>query len=116
MVGLTKCEITNINLYANINEIIGFYYKFYINTKYSVIFYGFPLNFHITKEAGPLKRLFSSRSFLLNVYHRTKFSCISGHLIENTQWFILNAHTSHLSDLFVVSFDVIIINYKSNLL
>ena len=31
-----------------------------------------------------LTRLFSSQSFVLNVYHHTKFSCIAGHLFKNT--------------------------------
>ena len=62
-----------------------------------------------------LTRLFSSHSFVLNVYHRTKFSCISGHLFKNTLHGLFWT-SIHLSNLFVVSFDVIISNYKSNLL
>ena len=63
-----------------------------------------------------LTRLFSSRSFVLNVYHLTKVSCISGHLFKNTIRGLFWTPIYHLSNLFVVSFDVIIINYKSNLL
>ena len=58
----------------------------------------------------PLPRLFSSQSFVLNVYHRTKFSCISGHLFKNT------LHGLFWTPIHESSSFELIINCKSNLL